>query len=239
MRHRIDPDEIVIDSVSVHPLHYIAAVGVLPDECYGFVPVEQETVPFNWVVAYRDSPRTAAGRAAPGSAQGPPAIVVDRLYPKIHTWSQTTWNPLDQYLSTYREAVGLRAADTYGVLPLRTGDSSEDSTTIWLTFNVVYRERPEYAQRRPDYAAALRQKVGWPPAEVLPGDAAAPALPPDEGGRVTTEWERLGFHNPFTPRDDMPQHVLEVIEKAGVPPERCYGVTPDNRHKALRLAHTR
>jgi hypothetical protein len=231
----VDPDSTLIDSVQVHPTRYIQAIGVQPQDSYGFVPAAQEEGPVPWVMAYRDGPVTAAARRAPGTAPPSATMAIDRLYPKLrpHGWSP----PVDHFLGLYREVVGLRAADTWGLLPLGVIRSMEHHE-LWQAWYLVYRERPEYAQRRRAYAEEMGEPDEWPDAQVIPGAGDAGPLPPAEGGKIKVEEIGLqGISPTADPEHGLPGRVMEALVRAGSPPERCFAVRPDYRQRSVQVLY--
>ena len=115
-------------------------------------------------------PGTAPPQAEPPAPAGDgPEIVAHRMYPGLRARSSV--EQLDEFLPAYRETVGLRPEDTYGVFPWgsRSRTSADTSEAQWDDFWVVYRDRPEYAAGREAYARAMDASGRWPAAVTAPG----------------------------------------------------------------------
>jgi hypothetical protein len=191
----------------------------------------------------------AAGRApdpvpgAPGAGGGAPAdpgtIVAQRLYPGLRSRSST--RQLDHFLPRYREALGLRSEDVYGVLPRTTrhtarGGDAADSKQ-WDDFWIVHRDRPDYAQGREEWAREMGGEGRWPGTVVSAGAGQAPAIPFD-GARVRVEKDLWPRHTVVVRQrgEDLGESLRKRIAKHGYEPEDSLGFCPSFPNESIYFA---
>jgi len=185
---------------------------------------------------------TGESSNASGDAGAGGGIVAHRLYPRLHRRSST--RQLDHFLPRYRETLGLRSDDVYGVLPRRTRWSvSSDShdTKEWDDFWIVYRDRPEYEQGREMWAREMDKGGGWPEVSVASGVGEPPRLTHDQGGGLEVEKERWPRHK-LVMREtgtDLGESLREKIEGWGYGPEDSLGFCPNYPNRRIYFAWRR
>jgi hypothetical protein len=276
---------IAADVRSLDPGAYAAAVGLAPDDCYGFLPIDHDDVT-PYLYLYRDRAEYAQARASlpapqrvkkygpvrveptqqieidassdPKAAQGDfsdvaaaaqkmaeaygPPVVAHRIYPGLRT--RSSGRQLNYYLPRYRDAVGLRSDDTYGVLPRRTRSTVETSSTEWDDYWIVYRDRPEYAAGREEWAREMNKKGNWPEPMVYPGIAEAPGLTHDPGGaggklRIEKQgWPRKALFKRET-GDELGASVRDRLQKWEYEPEDSFGLSPNYTNRSIYFAWRR
>jgi hypothetical protein len=179
-----------------------------------------------------------AGPPEPATDGGGAAIVAQRIYPGIRRRSST--RQLDHFLPIYRDTVGLRPEDVYGVFPWQTRMSSagadNTSSTEWDDFWIVYRDRPEYAAGREVYATGADEKGRWPEPVIAPGVGDAPAAGPQ--GKLEVEkdrWPRKALVLKQTDTE-LADSLREKISKWGFRPEDSYGFCPNFPHSSIYFA---
>ncbi|MEA2473902.1 MAG: hypothetical protein QOE06_1817 [Thermoleophilaceae bacterium] len=222
----------VASGEQIAQIEKLKAMGVLDDE------------------AYRDMISLAKGGEAgplPGGvqaaapAQDAPPIVVDRLYPGLHSRSSTS--QLDHFMPSYRDALGLCPEDVYGVFPRGTHSPSRgpgaQSRAEWDDFWIVYRDRPEYAQGRAAWTTSMGE-ARWPEAEVLPGVAPASAARFD-GARVEVEkdiWprEKLVMRQKGSNLGDS---LREKLGRRSYEPDDSFGFCPSFGNASIYFAWRR
>jgi hypothetical protein len=176
--------------------------------------------------------QAGAGVSAPSDAAG--SIVAQRLYPGMRMRSST--RQLDRFLPMYREAVGIRSEDVFGVFPYgtRTSTTGESSSTEWDDYWIVYRDRPQYAAGREAYAREMDKKGRWPQPAIAPGVGEAPGLPP-ERAKVKVEkdrWPRKALVVKQT-GTELADSLREKIAKWGYGPEDSFGFCPNFPHSSI------
>jgi hypothetical protein len=180
------------------------------------------------------------GRWSEGGS-GPP-VVAHRIYPGLRT--RSSGRQLNYYLPRYRDAVGLRSDDTYGVLPRRTRSTVETSSTEWDDYWIVYRDRPEYAAGREEWAREMNKKGNWPEPMVYPGIAEAPGLTHDPGGaggklRIEKQgWPRKALFKRET-GDELGASVRDRLQKWEYEPEDSFGLSPNYTNRSIYFAWRR
>ena len=252
---------LATDARSVGPLEYIRALRLQPEDCYGFLPVELSDGS-SIVYVYRDRPEYAAAReglAGPrearvmfgmvemqhpvevdlsGTAQpaGEGAIVSHRLYPAIRT--RSSGKQLGHFLPRYRDAVGLRPQDVYGVHARGGHHFGGTSTREWDSYWIVYRDRPEYAAGRERYAAEADGKGRWPAAELSPGVGEPPPAAAGEDGKLDVEktgWPKRGLFKQAG-ADGLAEGLADTIMEMGHEPEDSFGIAPDFPQRKIYVA---
>jgi hypothetical protein len=187
------------------------------------------------------SPGGAPAAAAP---PGAPQIAVHRLYPRLY--KRSTSDQFDSFIVGYRDALGLCPEDVYGVWPRHTrtqasGEHSATTASAWEDYWLVYRDRPEYAEGRATWAAAMNEKGGWterifsstmkgrwPEAELVPGVAEAGSVGFDGAAVEVAEegWPReFVFLREKGP--DLGDALRRKLDGWGFGPEDSYGLCPD------------
>lgn len=288
---------LVTDARSIAPVNYIQELGLRPEDCYGFLPVEQSDGSA-LVYAYRDRPEYAAAREKLGPPQrsrllggavevdrpggveididpamtggvdvgglvrdalgqapkpdgqvaekvvesidastagpGDGAIVSHRLYPALRTRSSN--KQLGHFLPRYRDAVGLRPEDVYGVFAQGIHYSGgESSAREWDAFWIVYRDRDQYAAGREAYAAEM--KGDWPAPSFVKGVGDVPAIGP-EGGKVEVKksgWPKRRLVQHAT-AEGLAESLAENLTKLGHEPEGSFGIAPDFQQRKIFIA---
>ncbi len=190
-----------------------------------------------------------AGGAPQPAAQEPPpppppagdgAIVTHRIYPGLRMRSST--RQLNHFLPRYREALGLRSEDVYGVMPRTTrishgaGEAASDSKE-WDDFWIIYRDRAEYAQPRAAWAAEMNKDGKWPDAVISAGVGDAPGIPFD-GAKLEIEKDRWPRHKMIIRQGgaDLGESLREKIAKWGYEPEDSLGFCPNFPNGSIYFA---
>jgi hypothetical protein len=177
------------------------------------------------------------GRSSEGGS-GPP-VIAHRVYPGLRT--RSSGRQLNYYLPRYRDAVGLRSDDTYGVLPRHTTTTLETQSTEWDDYWIVYRDRPEYVAGREEWAREMNKKGNWPEPMVYPGIAEAPSLTHDPGGaggkmRIEKQgWPRKALVKRETD-DELGASMRDRLEKWGYGPEDSFGLSPNYTNRSIYFA---
>src|SRR5262245_35842303 len=175
--------------------------------------------------------------ASPGAEPGG-RIVSHRLYPGLHT--RSSGRQLNYFLPRYRDTVGLRSDDTYGVLPRGTRQTVETSSTEWDDYWIVYRDRPEYEAGREEWGRTMNKKGNWPEIQVFSGVGEAPGLTHDPGGVAgKVKLEKDGSRRRLVKREtgaDLGDSLREKIEKWGYEPESSFGVSPNYTNRSIYFA---
>jgi hypothetical protein len=147
------------------------------------------------------------------------------------------WRPPAEAFNFYRELTGLRPEDVYGYVPGRwvrgSGDGDSDR---WLGFNLVYRDRPEYARGRSELASR-KGRYEFGELSSYGGAPDAPRAPARPGAiRLDSQrWPRRRVVLKLK-HERMIEYLAEEIPARGVVPENCYGLGPDKPNENLWLA---
>jgi hypothetical protein len=182
------------------------------------------------------APPPPPGRSSEGGS-GPP-IIAHRIYPG--RW-RSSGRQLDYFLPRYRDALGLRSDDTYGVLPRGTTETLETGSNEWDDYWVVYRDRPEYAAGREEWARKMNKKGNWPEPMVYPGVGEAPSLTHDPGGaggklRIEKQgWPRKALVKRET-GDELGASMRDRLERWGYGPEDSFGLSPNYTNRSIYFA---
>jgi hypothetical protein len=266
--------DVAADIRSLDPAAYARAIALRPEDCYGFLPLDHDDIT-PYLFLYRDRPDYERARAplpAPRRVQsygpvriepdwtqmvvgapepGPSgasrvtagAIVTHRVYPRVHRRSST--RQLNHFLPRYREMLGLRADDVYGVFPRRTRWSGAGADTSgnreWDDFWIVYRDRSGYAQGREQWAQDMDKKGGWPAAILSPGLGEPAVQDRGQGGRLGIEKERWPRRRLVMREtgDELAGSLTEKIERWGYSPEDSFGFCPDYANRSIYFAWQR
>jgi hypothetical protein len=174
----------------------------------------------------------------PDAAGSGGRIVAHRMYPRLHRRAST--RQLNYFLPRYREALGLRSDDVYGVLPRRTrwSVSGDYSTKEWDDFWIVYRDRPEYEQGRAAWAQEMDKGGGWPEVMVSPGVGEPRRLTHDQGGGLEVEKEGWPRHK-LVMREtgtELGDSLRAKIEDWGYTPEDSLGFCPNYPNRSIYFA---
>ena len=147
------------------------------------------------------------------------------------------WRPAAAAFNFYRELTGLRSEDVYGYVPAGwqrgSGDGDSDN---WLGFNLIYRDRPEYAPGRTELAT----RKGHYEFGDLSSYGGAPDAPlaPERPGAIRVDsqrWPRRRLVLKLK-HERMIEYLAEEISAGGMVPEDCYGLGPDKLNEHLWLA---
>jgi hypothetical protein len=205
--------------------------AITPAEYQKLVAEETSGAPAAQAPAAAGSDSGAGMPAAEGS------IVADRLYPGLRSRSST--RQLNHFLPRYRDELGLRSEDVYGVFPwlTRTSNVGDSSSTEWDDFWIVYRDRPEYAGGRESWAKSMDKKGRWPETQVYPGVGEAPGLGPDQA-KVEVEKDRWPREKLVMRKtgSDLADVLREKIGGWGYRPEDALGLCPDFDNSAIYFA---
>jgi putative oligomerization/nucleic acid binding protein len=214
-----------VDPERLARLAQLRASGAIDDEEYARLRAE-EGVP--------DDVFAQSGPPEPTTAGGA-QIVAHRIYPGLGRRSST--RQLDHFLPIYLKTVGLRPEDTYGVFPWQTQMSSASAantnSTEWDDYWIVYRDRPEYAAAREQYASDADGKGRWPPPLTGPGLGEAP--PASVQGELEVEkerWPRKALVLKQT-GTELADSLREKIANWGYEPEDSYGFCPNFPHSSI------
>jgi hypothetical protein len=192
-----------------------------------------------WQPGAPDPGSAAAAPTPPAGPSGGPAIVAHRLFPEIRQHNST--RQLDHFLPSYRETVGVRSDDVYGVFPWTTRTSSsgaqQTSSTEWDDYWIVYRDRPEYASGREAYERQMDDQGRWPEAVVAPGVGEASGQG-SELGEVEVEkvgWPRKALVIKLT-GTGLADSIRERMSTWGYEPEDSFGFCPNFEHRNIYFA---
>jgi hypothetical protein len=176
------------------------------------------------------------GAATASVDPGEDRMVSHRVYPGLH--KRSSGKQLGHFLPRYCETVGVRPEDVFGVFARGIHLSGgESSAREWQSFWLVYRDRPEYATGREQWAAEMHKGGGWPEPEFAPLAEPAPGLAPS-GGQVKVKqngWPRRKLVMRETP-EGLAESVSEMVTKAGYEPEASFGLAADFQHRKIQLA---
>ena len=193
---------------------YIQETALRPEDSYGVMPSGRGAREL--LFFHRDRPADAP--AAPATAM---------IYVHSLQWPDTRgidgWRPVEAAFVTYCNDVGLRPEDVYGWAPV-TWDAQENH---YRGFNLVYRDRREYAQGRSHFAGRGRI-YEFDESGSFPG---APDAPPTEwrGGDIRADregWPGAGLFRKAK-GEKMIEFVRERIDASGLEPEDSFGMGPD------------
>lgn len=169
----------------------------------------------------------------------PPAAGTIVIHPL--QWPGTSridhWRPAPAAFNFYRELTGLRAEDVYGYVPgwwMRT--SADAGGDRWVGFNLIYRDRPEYAPGRTELATR-KGRYEFGDLSSYGGAPDAPLAPERPGAiRVDSQgWPRRRLVLKLK-HERMIEYLAEEIPARGIVPEDCYGLGPDKLNEHLWLA---
>jgi hypothetical protein len=147
------------------------------------------------------------------------------------------WRPDAAAFNFYRELTGLRAEDVYGYVPgWWTHGSGDGDSDRWIGFNLVYRDRPEYAPGR----AELATRKGRYEFGDLSSYGGAPDAPlaPERPGAIRVDaqrWPRRRLVLKLK-HERMIEYLAEQLPARAIAPEDCYGLGPDKPNEQLWLA---
>ena len=167
----------------------------------------------------------AAGTMVIHSLQWPGTLFLDH------------WRPAAAAFNFYRELTRLRPEDVYGYVPAEwTGGGGEGDSDRWTGFNLIYRDRPDYAPGRTD----LAMRKGLYEFSGLSSHGGAPDAPlaPQRPGAIRVDeqgWPRRRLVMKLK-GDRMIEYLAQEIPARGVRPEDCYGLGPDRLNEHLWLA---
>jgi hypothetical protein len=220
-----DPMPVMPDTEKLVEAAKLRASGAIDDAEYARLRAEAG-------VPDPGAPPAQSEPTGPGG--GGPDIVAHRMYPGLHSRSST--QQLDDFLPAYREAVGLRPEDVYGVFPWgsRTRTGADTAEAQWDDYWVVYRDRAEYAAGRDAYAAAMDGSGRWPAPVTAPGvgepsEAAGPAGELEVADEL---WPRtlLVIKQTGGPLADW---LKEQIAGRGYEPEDSFGFCPSFTQRSI------
>ena len=144
------------------------------------------------------------------------------------------WRPEAAAFNFYRELTGLRPEDVYGYVPGGWEISSQGDH--WLGFNLIYRDRPEYAPGRTELAT---RKGHYEFGELASyGGAPDAPLAPERPGAIRLDeqsWPRRRLVLKLK-HERMIEYLADELPARGVAPEDCYGLGPDKHNEHLWLA---
>jgi hypothetical protein len=231
------------EAARIQQLDQLKAAGVLDQESYDAA--------LYGIQGGHAGPKPGGVPVAPAAPDAPP-VAIHRLYPRLY--KRSLRQQFDDFIPPYRDLLGLRSEDVYGVFPRHTVHSSSgsgNSITAWEDYWLVYRDRPEYAQGRDAWEAQMNEKGGffegiiasmkqgsWPAAEIVPGVAGPSDAAFERGSKVEVKkdgWPRRALVL-REKGSELGDELREKIGRYGYEPEQSFGLCPDFNSNSIFFA---